>query len=267
MAERRLHEICRPGLSINRIVPLSLHSSPLIMSHTSNRSHSSSVNAGPSPASYLLPSLFGCEEHDMRKHKSPSYTIGERIYYVSPSNSPGPKYSVPNYVTRYGADDRKNSSMLLKSSEKKIVQTPGPGAYFPENHSLPNFTTSPAFSICERTKLAKFSHTPSPNAYTLPATYGPTACHTMGIKLTRGSYAADHADAPGPGTYDVTPLDTNKSQAPKYTMLGRSHRSLDRTKKPGPSAYQPSVAVCKPSAPRFSMGRRDSHCFSPLRNL
>ena len=86
----------------------------------------------------------------------------------------------------------------------------------------------------------------------------------MGIKLTRGSYAADHANAPGPGTYDVIPLDTNKLQSPKYTMLGRSRVPKDRTKKPGPSAYQPSVSVCKPSAPRFSMGRRHSHCLTPL---
>ena len=221
-------------------------------------------NHVPGPATYLLPSMFGSQDHDMSKHKSPSYTIGERIYYTNPSNSPGPKYYVPNYVTRYGPDDCKNYSMLLKSGVKRIIQTPGPGAYFPENHALPNFTTSPAFSICERTNLTKLSQTPSPNAYTLPHQPGPKSHHTMGIKLTRGSYAADHANAPGPGTYDVIPLDTNKLQSPKYTMLGRSRVPKDRTKKPGPSAYQPSVSVCKPSAPRFSMGRRHSHCLTPL---
>ena len=154
-------------------------------------------NHVPGPATYLLPSMFGSQDHDMSKHKSPSYTIGERIYYTNPSNSPGPKYYVPNYVTRYGPDDCKNYSMLLKSGVKRIIQTPGPGAYFPENHALPNFTTSPAFSICERTNLTKLSQTPSPNAYTLPHQPGPKSHHTMGIKLTRGSYAADHANAPG----------------------------------------------------------------------
>ena len=44
---------------------------------------------------------------------------------------------------------------------------------------------------------------------------------------------------PGPGTYEVTKLNTNKKRMPAYTINGRNYMPQDSTLKPGPGQHRP----------------------------
>lgn len=72
--------------------------------------------------------------------------------------------------------------------------------------------------------------TPAPNAYGLPPVLGSkvinktsAASYSMTARSKTGGFSEDLAKTPGPGHYKVTPPDTVKQNAPKYSMLSRNH--------------------------------------------
>lgn len=72
--------------------------------------------------------------------------------------------------------------------------------------------------------------TPAPNAYSLPTVLGnkvinktSAASYSMTGRSKTGGFSEDLAKTPGPGNYKVTPPDTVKANAPKYSMLSRNH--------------------------------------------
>lgn len=57
-----------------------------------------------SPENYNIPSVFGYFNHDVRKRRSPAYTIGQRLHSTdSAANTPGPTtYEISPQATRFG---------------------------------------------------------------------------------------------------------------------------------------------------------------------
>lgn len=82
---------------------------------------------GPGPAKYLLPGTIGVKGHDIRKHRCPAFSFGQRHKEFSSSISPGPKYMFTAYVTRNGREAAPAFSLYSRTTDKVNLYTPGPG--------------------------------------------------------------------------------------------------------------------------------------------
>lgn len=93
---------------------------------------------GPGPAKYLLPGTVGIKGHDIRKHRCPAFSFGQRHKEFSSSFSPGPKYMFPAYVTRKGKETSPAFSLYSRTQDKLHFHTPGPGSLTTWNYNVKN---------------------------------------------------------------------------------------------------------------------------------
>ncbi|CAB4037981.1 Hypothetical predicted protein [Paramuricea clavata] len=229
---------------------------------------------GPGPGRYGLPSTCGYISHDGTKYKAPAYSMGTRLQnsMFRKDCSPGPGYFIEASITRGGKDGTPVYSILGRQKDPNTFKTPGPGTYCPERVHPQGERHAPVYSMGSRTRYRKRDSTPAPNAYGLPPVLGSkvinkssAASYSMTARSKTGGFSEDLAKTPGPGHYKVTPPDTVKQNAPKYSMLSRNHMPGDSTLKPGPGAHSPEkVYTTKPKAPSFSMGIRHSEFICPL---
>ena len=91
---------------------------------------------GPGPAKYLLPGTVGIKCHDIRKHRCPAFSFGQRHKEFSSSFSPGPKYMFPAYVTRKGKETSPAFSLYSRAQDKLHFHTPGPGSLTTCNYNI-----------------------------------------------------------------------------------------------------------------------------------
>ncbi|KAL5481331.1 hypothetical protein EMCRGX_G021468 [Ephydatia muelleri] len=233
------------------------------------------MERGPGPARYSLPSCIGSRSHDYRKVQMPAFSMGRRLttgsIFVS-GFSPGPAYAIDPTVTHKGKDGTPRYSISGRHKDLEAFNTPGPGAYVPEQH--PNFKdkSPPAYSMGSRTKYRKRDAVPSPNTYTLPTYIGPrvptraaSACYSMAGRLHLGGFDTDYAKTPGPARYEV--LDPSKigPKSPAYSILSRNYMPGDPTKKPGPGAHSPEkCTITKKTSPSYTLGVRHSEYLCPL---
>ncbi|XP_027048877.1 outer dense fiber protein 3-like isoform X3 [Pocillopora damicornis] len=221
---------------------------------------------GPGPAKYLLPGTIGVEGHDIRKHRCPAFSFGQRHKEFSSSISPGPKYMFTAYVTRNGREAAPAFSLYSRTTDKVNLYTPGPGQYSPEKFHPPHERSEPSFTFGKRTKILFKDPTPSPNSYSLPPLIGPKGvnkasapAYSLSGRSAIGGFSEDLKKTPGPGTYEVTHPNTSRKRMPAYTMNGRNYMPTDTTLKPGPGQHSPEKVVYnKPTAPKFSFGIRHS---------
>eukprot|EP00731_Ephydatia_muelleri_P015727 Em0009g151a len=190
------------------------------------------MERGPGPARYSLPSCIGSRSHDYRKVQMPAFSMGRRL-------TTGSTLDQPTLSTQ-------PSRTREKMEPREAFNTPGPGAYVPEQH--PNFKdkSPPAYSMGSRTKYRKRDAVPSPNTYTLPTYIGPrvptraaSACYSMAGRLHLGGFDTDYAKTPGPARYEV--LDPSKigPKSPAYSILSRNYMPGDPTKKARAWSSQP----------------------------
>jgi len=227
---------------------------------------------GPGPGRYRLPSTCGYEEHDYTKFSQPAYSFGNRLPDINSNCSPGPVYFIDPCVTRRGKDGTPSYSMLARQQDPANFNTPSAGAYSPEKVHPQGERHAPVFSMSTRTRLRKRDQNPAPNRYLLPKMLGSNQpnkssypSYSMSGRYKVGSYAEDLAQTPGPGQYNAIIPDRIRTQAPQYTLQGRSYMAGDNTKKPGPGAHRPeAVKINKPQPPIHSLGIRHSEFVAPL---
>eukprot|EP00731_Ephydatia_muelleri_P015730 Em0009g154a len=134
------------------------------------------MERGPGPARYSLPSCIGSRSHDYRKVQMPAFSMGRRL-------TTGSTLDQPTLSTQ-------PSRTREKMEPREAFNTPGPGAYVPEQH--PNFKdkSPPAYSMGSRTKYRKRDAVPSPNTYTLPTYIGPPRSNEGCIGLLQSDQKA-----------------------------------------------------------------------------
>uniref|UniRef100_A0A674BTW5 CIMAP1 family member D n=1 Tax=Salmo trutta TaxID=8032 RepID=A0A674BTW5_SALTR len=122
-----------------------------------------------------------------------------------------------------------------------LFQTPGLGAYSPENAPPCNIQCRPpSYNMCFHTRSSSDS---APNKHCLPA-------------LMEGM-----SKTPGPGRYNSTDPSVYMPRQPAFSMLGHHGFPNDATLKPGPGTRNPEkVIVHKPRAPAFSLGIKHRVC-------
>ncbi|MGH0181753.1 UNVERIFIED_CONTAM: hypothetical protein FKN15_024401 [Acipenser sinensis] len=193
------------------------------------------------------------------------------LYFVD--SSPGPRYYIDAKVTRFGRDGTPAYSMLGRIRDSSAFQTPGPGAYSPENAPhLNRQQRPPSYTMGSRTRYRTTDTVPAPNKYTLPVLLGsrvPTkpasASYTVSGRTKPGGYSEDLSRTPGPGRYNSTDPSTYLPRQPAFSMLGRYELPSDATKKPGPGTHSPEkVTVHRPRPPAYSLGVRHSEFVTPL---
>ncbi|KAF7643427.1 hypothetical protein LDENG_00239780 [Lucifuga dentata] len=218
--------------------------------------------SGPGPK-YALPGLTGGKNHDPSKFKEPEYSFGIRHHQVSAEASPGPKYCIPNNITKVGPDGTPAFSLYSRPKEPELFKSPAPGQYYPEHSGKSVFFSAPAYSLSGRSRDLRAAQTPGPDAYMLPSVLGPstvakTAAPTYSLcgRSKVGSFYEDHQKTPGPGAYKTTDPGTYKQKAPHYSMIGRNVMPGDTTKTPGPAAYHPGRNIGQDGAPAFSLYSR-----------
>ncbi|XP_034767972.2 outer dense fiber protein 3-like protein 2 [Acipenser ruthenus] len=230
---------------------------------------------GPGPGRYGLPPTIGFIGHDFTRATGPAYSFHGRMsnamYFVD--SSPGPRYYIDAKVTRFGRDGTPAYSMLGRIRDSSAFQTPGPGAYSPENAlHLNRQQRPPSYTMGSRTRYRTTDTVPAPNKYTLPVLLGsrvPTkpasASYTVSGRTKSGGYSEDLSRTPGPGRYNSTDPSTYLPRQPAFSMLGRYELPSDATKKPGPGTHSPEkVTVHRPRPPAYSLGVRHSEFVTPL---
>lgn len=215
---------------------------------------------------YALPGLTGTSNHDPTKFKAPTFSFGMRPSKTTADCSPGPIYHIASNLTRVGQDGTPAFSLHGRHKEPKIVQTPGPGTYSPNQSEKWIFRSAPAFSLTGRSKDLKSSQSPGPAAYSLP----PMLAHNILVKSTApsfsmygriktGSFHEDMKKGPGPAAYKVVDQTIYSKKAPSYSMTGRNFPPGESTQNPGPGAHCPEkVTMTQGQAPRFTFGIRHS---------
>ena len=158
------------------------------------------------------------------------------------------KYAICKYI-----DSLTHHSTLPTSAD--IVNTPSPGAYYPERVHPQGEKHSPSYSMGARTRYRKRDASPSPNSYTLPSLLGSrvpnkqaSSAYSMAGRPITGSFSEDLAKSPGPGRYDTSEIVSNSPKAPAYSMLSRRTKSggaCDCTQDAGTHCVWPCM-TCTP---------------------
>ncbi|VEL27443.1 unnamed protein product [Protopolystoma xenopodis] len=130
----------------------------MVYAYTKPRGPIAAMYNSPGPV-YLLPPLLGSSSHS-HKHDprsthptAPSWTLGSRLAasQTTGGEGPGPVYSVPGGLTRYGdASEHRATSIFSRPPEIKPLETPGPNAYNIDPASKLVFSMTPAFSCSGR---------------------------------------------------------------------------------------------------------------------
>ncbi|XP_010884684.1 outer dense fiber protein 3-like protein 2a [Esox lucius] len=231
---------------------------------------------GPGPGRYALPPTVGYINHDFTKPSSPAYSFHSRLSsrMVSVDSSPGPRYHVDAKMTRFGRDGTPSFSMLGRARHiAELFQTPGPGAYSPEN--APPFNTHrrpPSYTIGSRTRYRIVDAVPAPNRYTLPNLLGTqvphkpsSASYSLAARRQVGAPSEDLSMTPGPGRYNSTDPSVYLTRQPSFSMQSRTRRPSDQSQKPGPGTHSPEkVLLHLPRPPSYSLGIRHSEFVTPL---
>ncbi|KAK2143268.1 hypothetical protein LSH36_858g00031 [Paralvinella palmiformis] len=245
-----------------------------VYEHVQPRVPIAAMYGGPGPC-YGLPTLVGQAEHDPRstRCKAPAFIFGIRHGKLTEDCSPGPAYLPEGKIYKDGKDGTPHYSLYSRPRDQLRFNTPGPGAYTPENCGQAAYRKEPAYSFGSRTTLRRNDRVPAPNAYTLDSMLSKTVRSSkrqaptfiMTGKNKVGSFCEDLPKTPGPGAYGVIQPDIYKTKTPSYSMTARNIGVGDNTRKPGPGAHSPEkVIVNKRAAPQFSFGIRHSSYITPI---
>ncbi|XP_038155878.1 outer dense fiber protein 3-B isoform X1 [Cyprinodon tularosa] len=231
---------------------------------------------------YALPGLIGASQHDPTKYKAPMFSFGARREEVITNCSPGPRYQIPQNITRKGKSGTPAFSLLGRPKQLQLSIVPGPGQqskfkiltgqYSPERSGKITTRSAPAYSLSGRRKDRSNSQTPGPDAYTLPPMLGcktvvaPSAPnYTLQGRSKTTSFNEDPNKTPGPAAYKVVNPSIYRQKPPQYSIKGRNFVPEGNTQKPGPGAYFPErVTFTRAKAPSFSFGMRHSQYIAPL---
>jgi len=230
--------------------------------------------AGPGPNVYALPTLTGRGNHDPRSvhAERPAWSFGLKAKHWDQDFSPGPVHHPDSRVTRVGVDGTYKYSLYGRNKDLSQFKTPGPGTYDTDKAGQATFHQSPRYSFRARTKHAMEEKTPAPNTYALPSLLGKTVesprsqapKYSMVGRSKIGGFSEDLTKTPGPGAYVTTNPDTVKTKRPIYSLTGRNMLPSDNTVKPGPGAHCPEKVKVGKSAPAYTFGTRHSAYLTPL---
>ena len=123
--------------------------------------------------------------------------------------------------------------------------------------------------------MRKIDMTPSPLAYSLPTTIGPSVPNRTGGpafiiygRNDASSFSRDLAKAPGPAAYNAYEPSMMKRRAPSYSLLGRARPARDINNVPGPGAYSPEMfSAHLEQSPRPPIGVRHSRHKMPVMTM
>ena len=115
----------------------------------------------PGPC-YGLPGLTGQPQHDPRSahKKGPAYPFGIKHGKLVDDCSPGPSHFPQQKIYRDGRDGTPHYSLYSRKPDKKLFQTPGPGAYAPENTGDMGKYRAPIYTLRAKYKHRTTENTP-----------------------------------------------------------------------------------------------------------
>lgn len=239
---------------------------------TKKRPDIAAKNKGPGPASYQLPTTLGSKLHDPTKSSGSSFSFGHRPETCMVENwrQPGPLYK-PENVTKNGVQSAPKYTMQKAFKPIKDQGLPSPTAYSPEKNQAPSLKRMPSYSIGARLNSLKPDalQKPSPTAYTLPSTLGPTKVyggrnspvHSLKGKLQKGNAIEDLQHTPGVGAYVIPKVEIMTRKPASYTMPSKAVMPPEGTwlTTPGVGSYSPgTVKTHLRKSPAYSLGIRHS---------
>lgn len=230
-------------------------------------------NKGPGPASYSLPPTLGktgTMKHDPTKAAGSAFSFGSRPVTCMIENwrQPGPLYKPEKDMTNKGVCKSPTYTMQHAFKPLKDQGVPSPAAYEVEKTQIIKQKKMPAYTMGTRLNPLPEDalQKPSPNAYYLPTTLGPTKIyggrnspsHSLKGKLLKGNAMEDLAKSPGIGSYTLPRAERNSNRAPAFTMSSKACMPPEGTwlKTPGPGHYP--IARSKKETPAYSLGIRHS---------
>jgi len=231
------------------------------------RGHIAAEYQSPGPI-YRLNNLCGNNMHDITSNhrKNPAYSFGSRAKSTSKSCSPGPCYYPDANLTYRGRSETPCYSLHYRTKEIERFKTPGPGAYSPNSTDKPS---AASFSFGNKLNGRKIDNTPAPNKYMLPSVFSKTVqsqiqqapASVMGARLPE--ILPSNRKNPGPGTYNLTDMNTYTRKMPVFSMRGNRTDimcSKSAAKTPGPGAYlqMKQANSSQKSSPQFSFGVKHS---------
>lgn len=128
------------------------------------------------PENYNIPSVFGYFNHDVRKKRSPAYTIGQRLHSADPaSDKPGPTtYEISPCATRFGKPGKSGTEFSKLGRFQGGTQS---NALAPNSYDVNKVVkgidlskrNTPKYSIGKHSTLKESHLAPPPNRYNLQA--------------------------------------------------------------------------------------------------
>ena len=115
---------------------------------------------GPGPARYLLPTLFGHDNHDPRsgKYRAPAYLIGILLpEYVN--RNPGPKYLIDPKMQTNGKEEGPFWSLADRVGYPSFL-TPAPNAYHAEKADVLVYYKNPEYIFGDRLRGIRLDQIP-----------------------------------------------------------------------------------------------------------
>ncbi|XP_049864788.1 outer dense fiber protein 3-like isoform X1 [Schistocerca gregaria] len=223
-------------------------------------------NRGPGSGTYMLPPLIGFKNHDATKYRNPAYTISGYIKPIDKRLSPGPCYGLERNFTQHGRDGIPAYTMAAHIKPLSTCRVPGPGAYWVERVPPMKEDRAPVYTMKSRTKQRPGDKIPGPNTYGLPPYIGPRIPNKTSFPaytMTGKPIELKRDRMPGPCAYTPVSLNIFKKKYPQYTLIGRNYPPGDKSKIPGPLAYNPMYRV-QTNPPRFSFGIKHSPYTTPI---
>jgi len=145
-------------------------------------------------------------------------------------------------------------SRLDTSKLRKNNDSPGPGAYQPEDTKVKKKEPNYKFGTDKRLKTAGKTQYPDPASYDVKDDIRRKTGQAWGMGYgTKTDFTKNTGNTPGPGSYKYK---SSTTDGKKYGMGAKIENSKSDNKRdsPGPGAYSPSDKKSKNKAPEFGFG-------------
>ncbi|XP_037087996.1 outer dense fiber protein 3-like [Pollicipes pollicipes] len=168
---------------------------------------------------------------------------------------PAPNEYNTRQLTNKGKDIAPSRTIAGRAKDPQPYKTPAPGTYDLDDGSV--VESSPRYSFGVKTTMEHPNGVPAPNAYDMPDSLGQeTPRYTI---RGRGRDEVDErVKYPAPCQYEPAKADAALNKSPAYSLRDRTALPMDRTKKPGPGAYNLDDKSVKARDPQYSFGLKHS---------
>uniref|UniRef100_A0A8C4RB71 Tripartite motif containing 35-30 n=1 Tax=Eptatretus burgeri TaxID=7764 RepID=A0A8C4RB71_EPTBU len=195
------------------------------------------------------------------------------IFFRAPAHSFGPKFLIPQGITRHGNMAMPSFSMSARPRDTTKMTNLGPGSHKPERAMNSVYPTAPSYSMLARKKEVKLcSDTPGPAHFILPPVLGhglvdktSAPMYSFTGRSSVGVFYKNQPNTPGPASHNIPSMDAYKHKFPQYTMKPRFEGPKQMNMNPGPGTYRPEkVTATHRQLPSYSFGIKHSEYKLPV---